>query len=716
MRKNRSTETCYNNKRKKGIIDVFEEICEAAYIRLPATPCPRFTFIMRRLIYFLLFFFLAIGTMAKDTVHADDASIAKPGTYEEAECWFESPIPFLPNPEFECGYVYVPEKHEVPDGKLIRLPVAVLPAEGTNWQPDPLFMAQGGPGGDAFEVFPFLVGARTANFDRDIVIFNQRGTLYTEPNLFCNETEEVVEEMLLLPREKADALSLEALADCYDRLNSAEINLSAYNSLQNAADIDVIREALGYDQYNFYGVSYGTLLGLHLIRNHSNNLRSVILDGVVPPNINFLTKIASNTDRVFTEIIQYCEADPGCQNEYPNLEDRFFELVADLNRNPEFLTIRDSETGKRYEARLDGDTLVDLLFQAFYLPDSYAIFPKLVDNLEERDYTFIHAIWPFFAFNRSISEGMYFSVICAEDADFMLSEVSLEEIRPYFAAGALGEMQTYQDACAIWQVEQLAEDVDEAVYSDVPTLLISGHFDPITPPLFAAVAAATLENGYSFVSPTGSHGVAFDDDCMNKIVDQFLDSPEKEPDAGCLAEVTPVDFVPENAISFPFLTEVNRITETMWIQLGVASVFLLGVLSSFLVLPVVLLISLFRKKDALSQANNRGARRLKWMAGGLILLFGVLAIVFVAGILVFTIQSFISGMANIFSVSAAAAPFFIIPLVLAIIALILLFVSIRSWRLRLWSKWTRLYFSFVAFCALGYVMVLAMGGMLTVLL
>jgi pimeloyl-ACP methyl ester carboxylesterase len=671
---------------------------------------------MRRFPYFLLFFFLVTWAMPKGISFANAEPLAQPGSFAEADCWFESPLPLLPSPEFECGYVYVPERHEDPAGQLIRLPVAVLPAEGDTRQPDPLFMAQGGPGGDAFEIFPILVGARTAGFDRDIVIFNQRGTLYSEPELSCDETKEITEQVLLLPGEEADAISLEALDNCYNRLESAGVDLSAYNSLQNAADVDLIREALGYGQYNFYGVSYGTLLGLHLLRNHSDNLRSVILDGVVPPNVNFITEIASNTDRVFTEIIEFCEVDPECQSEYPNLEDRFFKLVADLNQNPEMLTIKDSESAKRYKARLDGDTLVDLLFQAFYLPDSYAIFPKLVANLEDGDYTFIHAIWPLFVFNRSISEGMYFSVICAEDADFALSEASLEDIRPYFAAGAIGEMQTYQDACAIWQVDPLAAEVDDAVYSEIPTLLISGHFDPITPPSFAAVAAATLDRGYSFVTPTGSHGVAFDDDCMNEIVDQFLASPENKPDAGCLDEVTPVDFVPANAISFPFLTEVNRITQTMWVQLAAASLFLIGVLSSYLVLPLAWLINLFRKKDLLSHAVYPGARRLKWIAAGLTLLFGVLAVVFVAGILVYTIQSFMNGMANIFSLSAAAVPFFVIPLVLAMIALVLLFISVRSWRRSLWSRWTRIYFAFLALCAVGYVLVLAMGGMLTVLL
>ncbi len=668
---------------------------------------------------FKILTFILIGiaaTAVTERAFANDAPSETLRTFESTECWFESPIPFLPSPEFECGYVSVPERHENPNGPSIRLPVAILRSTSSDTHPDPLFLAQGGPGGDAFEVFPILIDSQPSTFGRDIVIFNQRGAPYAQPALMCDESFEAVDEILVLPVEQADARSLEILEDCYDRLKAEGIDLSAYNSLQNAADVDVIRQALGYDQYNFYGVSYGTLLGLHLMRSEPDHLRSVILDGVVPPDLNFIPHVASNTDRVFTEIIQSCDDDALCRTEYPNLEERFFALVDELNQTPELIVIKDSETGERVKARLDGDTLVDVLFQAFYLPDSYSIFPKLVDNLEEGDYTFIRAIWPLFAFNRNVSEGMYFSVICAEDANFLPTDAILDGIRPYFADGAQEEMQSYIDACDIWQVDELPQKANDAVYSDIPTLLLSGHYDPITPPLFAASALSKLSNGYSFVSPTGSHGVAFDGECMNDIVSQFLESPENEPDASCLENIVPEDFVPSSAISFPFLEEVNQFSESMWIQLGLASLFLLGVLSSFIILPVVWLIGVLRKKDHLDQISDGGARRLKWLGGGLALFFGLLAIIFVSGVSFFTIQSLFNGLASIFSVAAGATLFFLIPLLLIPTALALLVVTATAWRRRFWSRWLRLYYGFLAVCAVGYVVVLAMGGMITVLL
>ena len=672
-------------------------------------------YIARR--YFLLIILITgAACVAVSSANAQSEPSSFSDAFEPVECWFDSPIPLFPGPEFICGYVTVPERHTNPDGQTIRLAVAVLRTTSDNPRSDPLFMAQGGPGGDAFQVFPIIIGTYADILGRDIVLFNQRGTQYGEPNLLCTESFEAIDEIMALTGDQADDRSLEALSDCYDRLSEDGIDLSAYNSLENAADVDVIREALGYEQYNFYGVSYGTLLGLHLMRNHPDHLRSVILDGVVPPNLNFIPQVAKNTDRVFSEIIETCDNDPACQTEYPNLEERFFNLVDELNQSPVKLTIKDSETGDRVTALLDGDTLVDVLFQAFYLPDSYAIFPKLVANLEDGDYTFVRGIWPLFAFDRSISEGMYFSVICAENAALSPSDVVLEGIRPYFAEGAADEVQTYLDACEIWKVDQLSPEVNDAVNSDVATLLLSGHYDPITPPLFAAVAAGSLPNGYSFVSPTGSHGVAFGDPCVDDIIHQFLDSPEKEPDGACLTEIEPAEFIQSDALSFPFLGEVNQFTQSLWIQLGLATLFLLGILSAFIVLPLALLIGWLRKKKSLSRIFEPSARRLKWIGGILALVFGFLALIFVSGALFFTMQSLFNGMANIFSISGAAAPFFVIPLILTIISIILLVVAIKIWRQSVMSLWTKIYYSFLAICALGYVAVLAVGGMMTVLL
>lgn len=641
------------------------------------------------------------------------AAAAGAGNFEPADCWFEKPLPIFPGPEFECGYVTVPQRHENPDGPVIKIPVAVSRSESENRKPDPIFLAQGGPGGDAFEIFPIMLGTSSMWQDRDVVVFNQRGTRYAEPDLSCTESFDGAADILALPPDEAEAQSLKFLQACYDRLTADGVDLSAFNSVQNAADVEAIRQALGYDEYNFYGVSYGTLLGFHLLRDHPENLRSAILDGVVPTDLNFIPKVTANTDRVFTEIIETCQQDKECSSEYPDLEARFFHLVDDLNETPVTLTLRDADTGERAVTQLDGDTLVDVLFQAFYLPDSYAYFPKLVANLEAGDMTFIEGIWPLFAFDRTMSEGMYFSVICAEDADFDPSETALDGVRPYFADQVEADLQSYRDACEIWKVDQLPSTVDDPVTGDTPVLLMSGFYDPITPPYFAEVASDSLPNDTHVVNPSGSHGVAFGDPCMDSIMMQFLTAPQLTPDTACLAEIAAKPFAPKDAISFPFVGELNQLSDSLWWQLGLATLFLLIVLSAFLVLPLAWLIRVLSTKERPSESSP--SKRLRRIGGILALTFGLMALLFVAGSAYFTLDAVFSGLASIFAISSAAAPFFAIPPLLMLLAAAMIIIAILAWRGGYWGIWARVYFSVISFAAMAYVIVLEVGGMVTLL-
>jgi pimeloyl-ACP methyl ester carboxylesterase len=634
--------------------------------------------------------------------------------FEPVECWFEKPIPLLPGLQFDCGYVIVPERHENPDGPTIKIPVAISRSESTNKKPDPLFLAQGGPGGDAFEVFPILLSGSSVWRDRDVVVFNQRGTRYAVPDLSCTESFDGAAEILSLPPEEADQASLALLQDCYNRIVSEGVDVSAFNSLQNAADVDAIRETLGYDEYNFYGVSYGTLLGLHLLRDYPQHLRSAVLDGVVPTNLNFTHKVAENTDRVFTEIFNACLQDPECASQYPNLESRFFAVVESLNESPVTIRLNDPDSDQKADALLDGDTLVDVLFQAFYLPDSYAVFPKLVTNLEEGDLTFIEGIWPLIAYDRTISEGMYFSVVCAEDSDFDPSNLNLEDVRPYFADKADEDLMSYGEACEIWQVSKLPTSVDEPVTSDIPILLLSGHYDPITPPQFADIAAANLSNGTQVVDPTGSHGVAFGDPCMDSILSQFLDSPGQSPDTNCLSTIERKPFAPIDALSFPFIGEINQLSDSVWWQLGSATVFLLLVLSTFIVFPLAWFIRAISSKERPVESKN--SIRLRRLAGLLAFVFGIVAIIFVGGVLYFTFDALLNGLANIFAISGAAAPFFGLPYLLLLLAVGMVTITILAWRHGYWPTWARVYYSIVSIAAVAYVVVLGVGGMLTVLL
>ena len=666
-----------------------------------------------RLVLSLILFLLLTPALT-----AADSPAAPPlqPTFEAAACPFENPLGSMISPEsmgFECGYVTVPERHAVPEGPTIRLPVAILRATGENPQPDPLFLAQGGPGGDAFSLFSLTMPNSVLREDRDLVIFNQRGTKYTEPDLTCTEAQEALPELLPLTVEEADQRTKAEYRACYQRLQDSGVDISAYNSLENAADVEAIREALGYDEFNFYGVSYGTLLGLHLMNTQPQNLRSVVLDAVVPTQINFIPLVPKNTDRIFSELLEACQAEATCRETYPNLEERLFALIDKLNENPVFIPLTDPETGQTTDTRIDGDSLLGLLFQIFYLPDAFAVFPKVVTDLEAGDYSFIEDIGALLIFDRSVSDGMYFSVICAEDADFDPETVPLEGVRPQIARNAIRDLRSsYIEMCQLWQVEELPSSVDDPVTSDIPALLLSGQFDPITPPANAETAAETLSISYSFVDPTGSHGALSSSNCIDRIVAEFLDDPLSRPNGACLNSQTPADFVPPGALRLALLSQINRLDGWAVAWTLLAGVFLLGVLSAFVIYPLVILIRLIRRKE-----RPASARGLRWGSRLLVLLFGLLAVMFVLGLNYFIFQAFeLEAYLIVSAISSSAAPLFVLPFILALLALLILGALLLVWLKQAGSIWGRLYYTFLTLCVVGYVAMLAATGMFGVLI
>jgi len=661
--------------------------------------------------------FLLVGSTAVQVSnHRAQADIDQPYTFVPTPCTFidTSDLLFLSTPAdelgYKCGYVIVPERHAYPDGPTIRIPVAVLPAQGPVVKPDPLFMVQGGPGASAFDIFPFLVPNTPMAADRDIVMINQRGTQYADPELVCHETIEGITDLALLPMEEGLDVALEQIETCRQRLTSQGIDLSAYNSLENANDIEAIRQVLGYDEYNFYGVSYGTLLGLHLLRDHPQHLRSVVLDGVVPPQLSFIEEATQNKNRVFDELFRTCDQDPECASSYPNLEDRLENLVEELDVNPVTIHIKDKETGEVIDARLDGDALLGILFQSFYLDHPYAIFPRLVMDVESEDYLFIEQLWSLVAFDRSFSEGMYHSVICAEEVNIDPDQAPTGGERPYLNRSSREELQSYLDLCDIWQVEALPDHVNEAVQSDKPVLLLSGQYDPITPPHFAEMVDESLSNAHHIVDPYGSHGIAFDGACISQVIQDFLNNPTIQPDASCLnSPERREEFVPADAVTVPIMAPLAQFDPGALNLLGVASIILTVLLSTFLVWPIAWLVSLIRnRKPELSSEQ----RRLRLAGRILLLLFGLLALVFAISMTVFIITILFTSLSylSVYALPARVRPFLYLPYILLLLAIGIWVSGVLLWRDREQALWEKVYYSLLGLCAAGYVLLLGLQG------
>jgi pimeloyl-ACP methyl ester carboxylesterase len=638
--------------------------------------------------------------------------------FAPAECMFEFPIGKYLAPSamgFKCGYVTVPEQHRDPTGPTIQLAVAILPSSAENPVSDPLFMAQGGPGGSSLELFPLFMLNNPIRQERDIVIFDQRGTLYSKPNLLCPELDKLTKETLDLDlsEEEGERLSLEAYKACGDRLTSQNVNLAAYNSLENAADIESVRIALGYDKINFYGVSYGTLLGLHYMRDFPASLRSVILDAVVPVQDSFLNQTARSAGRAFKEITQLCANDADCNTAYPDLENVTFEVMDTLNKTPVTLPVTDPDTGKTYQTLVNGDLFINALFLALYDPSQLPIFPVIVYNTRAGDYTLLSRLLPLLIFQPTVSVGMYQTVVCAEETNFNPETMPTEGVRPELATLMKDSNNILFKVCNLWKLPKLGPVANEPVVSAVPTLLLSGRFDPITPAYFAETVARTLSHSYAYTFPDTSHGAFLFNACAINIALHFLDNPDSAPNANCIAaEPTTFDIpTPAKVIMTPAMAHILDLLNGKNLRsLALLLLSLLGLLSWVLVWPV----AYFIRKIRGTGPQNPAPAIFAWGARTLVIVGSGLSLLFVVGLAVLIFSSDLSTL--FVGIPKAAAPLFVVPLLLLLWAVGMIIMTIMLWFKGYGSVWGRVYYTLLTLAAVVLLAVLARWDMLTVFL
>lgn len=668
----------------------------------------------------IIFSFFPIFTPAAYAADAFD-NLAE---FTPGDCEFELPVNLVEGRDVNCGFLSVPLNYDNPQGEKIRLAVAIITSTSAAPAADPLIMAQGGPGGSTIDTFlkQFSISDRL-RADRDVILLEQRGTLYSTPSLMCQEIQQMTVEMLEkdVTQEEAADLSLQATQECRERLVASGVNLSAFDSLENAKDIESLRLAFGYDKINLYGVSYGTLLALHYMNLFPQNLRSVILDGVLPPQINFLLQTTSTVDESLKKLFAACQADPDCQQAYPHLEEVFFSLVDQFNQTPATFPMTDTESGITYQAVFDGDSFLNSIAQMLYATSIIPALPRVIYDAQSGEFGFLSRIMSLVLFDRTLAYGMYYSVLCAEDSDFSAAQQALEGVHPAVVEAMQRGPQDFLDTCQMWNVENLDSSVDLPVSSDIPALLLSGEFDPVTPSKYALETAQTLENSTLVTFPNGGHGQAFEGECQDQIILDFLESPQVSPDISCVEQIDGVDFYNKrNVINAPFVFGLINLDQSTVIQFMVLLISGLFLFSAVIILPLAGIIRRVSKpveEDLITETAETVPTRVvplpARMIGGLGFLVGLLAPLFLIGM----VASIVVMVANndnrlLYGLAGEARPWMVLPAVILLVCLFWLVALIQAWNDRIGSLAMRIYYSFLFANAAAYLAVLVMWGLL----
>jgi pimeloyl-ACP methyl ester carboxylesterase len=455
----------------------------------------------------------SLSAVACSTPHAEPTARVWPGWLRA--CTIEETEPAY------CGTVRVAESREALSGRHIDLRVIVFLAHTLTPAPDPVVPLAGGPGQGAADLARQLA-QRFAHLrdQRDLVFVDQRGTGQSN-GLHCSPAANARDLM-------GKIFDPERLKVCRAEL-SERADLTKYTTTDAATDYEAVFDALGYRQVNVIGTSYGTRLGLELTRRFPARIRTLTLEGVVPPSFAWPTSGAPDASAALSAVVDDCRADPGCAAAFPRFQQDIDTAFARLVSRDLEVSVRDPRTGAVERVPFGASDLAYATRGLLYGNDALSL-PLMFRRAAEGDFdAFAQAyVTRARALEQQLARGVHLSVDCAEDVPF----VDVAEAEKAAAGTRLETylLSQYRDACEVWPRSAIASTFRDPVQSRVPTLLMSGRRDPVTPPWTAQQTAQTLERSRVIVWPHGGHGTdgLATGDCRTALLNQFLESADPD--------------------------------------------------------------------------------------------------------------------------------------------------------------------------------------------
>ena len=440
----------------------------------------------------------------------------------------------FPGIKARCGTLQRREDPANSASPLLELFVAVVPALSLEPEPDPFVPIAGGPGQASSDFYAAYQHAfEKVRRNRDIVLLDQRGTGKSAV-MDCEADEDIIEGRF--SREQTLAVTEE----CLEQLPH---DPRFFTTSVAVGDLEALRQALGYSAFNLYGISYGSRVAQHFVRRYPESTRTVILDGVVPPQIALGPAIAVEAQNALDAIFDRCADSEACAERFPAIREDFSMLRAELDDEPVTINLPNPLTGEPEEISFGPQELAAALRLLSYHPNSVAVMPMLIDEAIRGNFAPLASQFMMIAESVSdaMSIGMHNAVVCTEDAPYFDGEKIGRDTLDATYIGPV-QLDALEAICSIWPAGVLDEDFKTPVASDLPVLLLSGEADPVTPPHYAELAAIDLDNARLLTGRTQGHGQA-PRGCMPDIIAEFVETANSHDlDAGCFDRVHAMPF------------------------------------------------------------------------------------------------------------------------------------------------------------------------------
>lgn len=447
--------------------------------------------------------------------------------------------PGYPGLKARCGTLLRPLNPDDPGGDQIELRVAVVPALDLEPEADPLVPLAGGPGGSAIQFYAgYYTAFEAVRRERDILLLDQRGT-GDSAHMDCPIDDDIVEG------QYSDEQTLEFTKACLEQL---PFDPRYFTTSVAVTDLEALRIALGYPSLNLLGTSYGTRVAQHFARRYPDSTRTIILDGVVPPQLPLGPEIATEAQRALDSILSRCSADADCAARFPEIDLDFASVRARLLDAPVQVELADPTTGRRETIGFGHDEFAAAIRLLAYQPRTVAIIPLVIHEAAHENFVPLAAQYQLVAKSLadSLALGMHNAVMCSEDLPFVdRKTIDLAALEGTYI-GAL-QFEALETICSIWPRGTLDDGLTRPLATDIPVLLLSGEADPITPPRYADLAAAELSNARHLIGERQGHG-QIAAGCMPKIIAQFVSTADPASlDTECM----------ENAFVMPFFLDFS---------------------------------------------------------------------------------------------------------------------------------------------------------------
>ena len=434
--------------------------------------------------------------------------------------------PAYPGIKARCGTMLRPENPDDPDSSGIEIAVAVVPALDLKPEPDPFVPLAGGPGGSAIEFYSAYAAAfEHVRRHRDILLVDQRGT-GSSARMDCEVDDDIIEGKF--DEEQVIGIT----RDCLDALPH---DPRFFTTSVAVRDLEAIREALGYGPLNLYGVSYGSRVAQHFAKRFPGSTRTIILDGVVPPQVVLGPEIATEAQDALDSIFARCAADEACNARFPNLEQAFRQVRAELEEQPVAVEIANPVTGEPEITEFGSAELAGAIRLLAYSANSIAIVPLLVDSAAAGNFEPLAAQFQMISAQMAdaLALGMHNSVMCSEDAPFYDDDaIDFEALEASYIG--IVQLDAIVAMCSVWPAGPVDDDFRAPLDTAIPVLLLSGEADPITPPRYASLAMVDLQRARHLIGVQQGHGQAAVG-CTPTLVGKFVASADPLGlDAACL--------------------------------------------------------------------------------------------------------------------------------------------------------------------------------------